>query len=81
MMKLSNTKLFMNNIKLLVISMLLTSVIVSAPSCDKQETTPAYAKVSSWIGRGFDRLKCLDNPLFFIIMCTHVKWILRSLEC
>ena len=50
-MKLSNTKLYMNSlmngVKLLVISMLLTSVIVSAQSCDKQETTPAYAKVSS----------------------------------
>ena len=50
-MKLSNTKLFMssvmNGVKLLVISMLLTSVIVSAQSCDKQETTPAYAKTSS----------------------------------
>ena len=51
MMKLSNTKLYMSNamgsLKLLVISMLLTSVIVSAQSCDKQETTPAYAKVNN----------------------------------
>ena len=50
-MKLSNTKLFMNSlmngVKLLVISMLLTSVIISAQSCDKQETTPAYAKTGN----------------------------------
>ena len=51
MMKLSNTKLYMSNamgsVKLLVISMILTSVIISAQSCDKQETSPAYAKTSS----------------------------------
>ena len=46
-MKLSNTKLYMSSVKLLVIFMLLTSLIVSTQSCDKQETTPAYAKVSS----------------------------------
>ena len=43
-MKLSNTKLYMSSVKLLVIFTVLVSVIISAQSCDKQETSPAYAK-------------------------------------
>lgn len=51
-MKLSNMKLYMNSVvssvmnitKLLVISIVLTSIIISIQSCDEQETSPAYAK-------------------------------------
>ena len=43
-MKLSNMKLYMNNIKMLVISIVLASIIISVQSCDEQETSPAYAK-------------------------------------
>ena len=49
MMKLSNTKLYMSNamgsVKLLVISIVLASVVISVQSCDKQETIPTYAKI------------------------------------
>ena len=60
MMKLSNTKLYMSNaignamgiVKLLVISMLLASVVISVQSCDEQETSPAYAKTYSQMSGG-----------------------------
>ena len=42
--KLSNMKLYMNSIKLLVISTVLATIIISVQSCDEQETSPAYAK-------------------------------------
>ena len=45
MMKLSNTKLYMSSVKLLVISIVLASVAISIQSCDEQETSPAYAKI------------------------------------
>lgn len=47
-MKLSNMKLYMssvvNGVKLLVISTVLATIIISVQSCDEQETSPAYAK-------------------------------------
>ena len=46
-MKLSNMKLYMNNIKMLVISIVLASIIISVQSCDEQETSPAYAKTNN----------------------------------
>lgn len=52
MMKLSNTKLYMNSIKLLVISTVLATVVISIQSCDEQETSPAYAKTYSQMSKG-----------------------------
>ena len=46
-MKLSNMKLYMNSIKLLVISTVLAAMIISVQSCDEQETSPAYAKTNN----------------------------------
>ena len=55
-MKLSNTKLYMSNamgsVKLLVIFTVLATVIISAQSCDEQETSPAYAKTYSQMSGG-----------------------------
>ena len=67
-MKLSNMKLYMNNIKMLVISIVLASIIISVQSCDEQETSPAYAKTNNWMRRGFNRLKCLDNSSPFLLI-------------
>ena len=46
-MKLSNMKLYMNNIKVLIISTVLAAIIISVQSCDEQETSPAYAKTNN----------------------------------
>lgn len=50
-MKLSNMKLYMNSVvngvKMLIISIVLASIIISVQSCDEQETSPAYAKTNN----------------------------------
>lgn len=62
MMKLSNTKLYMNSIKLLVISTVLATVVISIQSCDEQETSPAYAKhIVKWVK---------ENKMLDIILVT-----------
>ena len=45
--KLSNMKLYMNSVKMLIISIVLASIIISVQSCDEQETSPAYAKTNN----------------------------------
>ena len=46
--KLSNMKLHMssvvNGVRMLIISTVLATIIISVQSCDEQETSPAYAK-------------------------------------
>ena len=77
--KLSNMKLYMSSvmgsIKLLVISTMLATMIISVQSCDEQETSPAYTKTINWMRRGFDRLKCLDNssPFYYYMFIKSIK--------
>ena len=42
----------MGSVKLLVIFTVLATVIISAQSCDEQETSPAYAKTYSQMSKG-----------------------------
>ena len=42
--KLSNMKLYMSSVRMLIISTVLAVMIISVQSCDEQETSPAYAK-------------------------------------
>lgn len=46
-MKLSNMKLYMSSVKMLISSVVLASIIISVQSCDEQETSPAYAKTNN----------------------------------
>lgn len=45
-MKLSNMKLYTNSVKMLIISIVLASIIISVQSCDEQDTSPVYAKIN-----------------------------------